>query len=222
MSGYLVIGLGRFGKSVARTLYNHNKTVLAIDINEDIVQQIIDDEIVNEAIVLDATIENDLKAVINDDFDTAFVCIGENIQASILITLILKELGIKTVVSKAKTKIQGKVLKKVGATSVVYPEEAMGEKIAIKIIQPNMTEHLKFSDKYGIFEFKTPESFEGKSLGELDLRNKYEMNIIGIKVGKEETNFTPKPSTIIEKDNMLLVIANYDKISLLSKLIEKV
>ena len=215
MSGYLVIGLGRFGKSVARTLYNYNKTVLAIDINEDIVQQIIDDEIVNEAIVLDATIEN-------DDFDTAFVCIGENIQASILITLILKELGIKTVVSKAKTKIQGKVLKKVGATSVVYPEEAMGEKIAIKIIQPNMTEHFKFSDKYGIFEFKTPESFEGKSLGELDLRNKYEMNIIGIKVGKEETNFTPKPSTIIEKDNMLLVIANYDKISLLSKLIEKV
>ena len=164
MEGYLIIGLGRFGKSIAKTLYNHNKTVLGLDIDEEIVQQVIDNEIISEAIVIDATNENELKKIIDDDFDTAFVCIG-------------KELGVKTVICKAKTKMQGKVLEKIGASSVVYPEEAMGEKIALNVLQSNITEYFKFSDKYGIFEFKAPKSFIGKNLMELDLRKKYGINI---------------------------------------------
>ena len=144
MEGYLIIGLGRFGKSIAKTLYNHNKTVLGLDIDEEIVQQVIDNEIISEAIVIDATNENELKKIIDDDFDTAFVCIGDNIQVSILVTLILKELGVKTVICKAKTKMQGKVLEKIGASSVVYPEEAMGEKIALNVLQSNIRK------KYGI------------------------------------------------------------------------
>lgn len=219
MSGYLVIGLGRFGKSVAQTLYNYNKRVLAIDINEEIVQQMTDGGIVNEAVILDASNEHDLKRVINDDFDTAFVCIGENIQASILVTLALKELKVETVICKAKTRMQGKVLEKIGASSVIYPEEDMGEKIAVKVMLPNITEHFKFSEEYGGFEFKAPEKFIGKNLIELDLRNKYEMNIIGIKKENENSNFIPKPITVIEKNDTLLVIVNYNKISVLDKLI---
>ena len=219
MEGYLIIGLGRFGKSIAKTLYNHNKTVLGLDIDEEIVQQVIDNEIISEAIVIDATNENELKKIIDDDFGTAFVCIGDNIQVSILVTLILKELGVKTVICKAKTKMQGKVLEKIGASSVVYPEEAMGEKIAFNVLQSNITEYFKFSDKYGIFEFKAPKSFIGKNLMELDLRKKYGINIIVIKSENKEINFTPNPLTVIEENDTLFAMAEQEKMSFLSNII---
>ena len=172
MEGYLVIGIGRFGKSVARTLYENNKTVLAIDENEEVIQQIIDNQLVGDAVVLNATDENALKKVINNDFDTAFVCIGTDIQSSILITVTLKELGIK------------------------------------KIMNPKLTDYFRFSEEYNIFEFEAPAEFIGKNLKELDLRNRYEMNIIGIKQGKENLNISPHSDTVIEKGNILLVITN--------------
>ena len=208
MEGYLVIGIGRFGKSVARTLYKNNKTVLAIDENEEVIQQIIDNQIVGNAVVLNATDENALKKVINNDFDTAFVCIGTDIQSSILITVTLKELGIKKIICKARTEKQGKVLEKIGADMVVYPEREMGETLAKKIMNPKLTDYFKFSEEYNIFEFEVPEEFIGKNLKELDLRNKYEMNIIGIKQGKEHMNISPNSETVIEKGNILLVITN--------------
>ena len=208
MEGYLVIGIGRFGKSVARTLYENNKTVLAIDENEEVIQQIIDNQIVGNAVVLNATDENALKKVINNDFDTAFVCIGTDIQSSILITVTLKELGIKKIICKARTGKQGKVLEKIGADMVVYPEREMGETLAKKIMNPKLTDYFKFSEEYNIFEFEVPEEFIGKNLKELDLRNKYEMNIIGIKQGKENLNISPHSDTVIEKGNILLVITN--------------
>ena len=211
MEGYLVIGIGRFGKSVARTLYENNKTVLAIDENEEVIQHIIDNQIVGNAVVLNATDENALKKVINNDFDTAFVCIGTDIQSSILITVTLKELGIKKIICKARTEKQGKVLEKIGADMVVYPEREMGETLAKKIMNPKLTDYFKFSEEYNIFEFEVPEEFIGKNLKELDLRNKYEMNIIGIKQGKEHMNISPNSETVIEKGNILLVITNNKK-----------
>ena len=114
MAGYLVIGLGTFGKSVAQTLYENGKMVLAIDQREERVQKVIDDEIASDAITLDVTDENSIRKVINDDFDTAFVCIGNNTQSSVFVTVILKEIGIKTVICKAKNELQGKILKKIG------------------------------------------------------------------------------------------------------------
>lgn len=219
MAGYLVIGLGRFGKSIAKTLYSHNKTVLGIDTNEEIVQQAIDNGVISEAIVIDATNESELKKIIDDDFDTAFVCIGNNIQASILVTLVLKELEIKTIICKAKTKMQGKVLQKVGASSVVYPEELMGEKIALSVLQSNITEYFKFSDEYGIFEFKAPKSFIGQNLIKLDLRKRYGINIIVIKPENKEINFTPNPSTVIEENDVLFAMAEQKKMSFLNNIV---
>lgn len=216
MAGYLVIGLGTFGRGITQTLYENGKMVLAIDQREDRVQKVIDDEIASDAITLDVTDENSIRKVINDDFDTAFVCIGDNTQSSVFVTVILKEMGIKTIICKAKNELQGKILKKIGATSVVYPEETMAKEIALGVIRPNITEHFKFSEKYRVFEIKAPKDFDGKNLIELNLRNKYEMNIIGIK-DEKELNIMPLPNTIIRENNVLLVIANIEKMMLFGK-----
>ena len=216
MAGYLVIGLGTFGRSVTQTLYENGKMVLAIDQREDRVQKAIDDEIASDAITLDVTDENSIRKVINDDFNTAFVCIGDNTQSSVFVTVILKEMGIKTIICKAKNELQGKILKKIGATSVVYPEETMAKETALGVIRPNITEHFKFSEKYRVFEIKAPKDFDGKNLIELNLRNKYEMNIIGIK-DEKELNIMPLPNTIIRENNVLLVIANIEKMMLFGK-----
>ena len=216
MAGYLVIGLGTFGRSIAQTLYENGKMVLAIDQQEERVQKVIDDEIASDAITLDVTDENSIKKVVNDDFNTAFVCIGKNTQSSVFITVILMEIGIKTIICKAKNELQGKILKKIGATSVVYPEETMAKETALGVIRPNITEHFKFSEKYRMFEIKAPKDFVGKNLIELNLRNKYEMNIIGIK-SKEELNIMPLPNTAISESDILLVIANIEKMALFWK-----
>ena len=216
MAGYLVIGLGTFGRSIAQTLYENGKMVLAIDQQEERVQKVIDDEIASDAITLDVTDENSIKKVVNDDFNTAFVCIGKNTQSSVFITVILKEIGIKTIICKAKNELQGKILKKIGATSVVYPEETMAKETALGVIRPDITEHFKFSEKYRMFEIKVPKDFVGKNLIELNLRNKYEMNIIGIK-SKEELNIMPLPNTAISESDILLVIANIEKMALFWK-----
>ena len=190
--------------------------VLAIDQMGERVQKVIDDEIVSDAITLDVTDENSIKKVVNDDFDTAFVCIGNNTQSSVFVTVILKEIGIKTIICKAKNELQGKILKKIGATSVVYPEETMAKETALGVIRPDITEHFKFSEKYRMFEIKAPKDFVGKNLIELNLRNKYEMNIIGIK-SKEELNIMPLPNTAISESDILLVIANIEKMALFWK-----
>ena len=216
MAGYLVIGLGTFGRSIAQTLYENGKMVLAIDQQEERVQKVIDYEIASDAITLDVTDENSIKKVVNDDFNTAFVCIGKNTQSSVFITVILKEIGIKTIICKAKNELQGKILKKIGATSVVYPEETMAKETALGVIRPNITEHFKFSEKYRMFEIKAPKDFVGKNLIELNLRNKYEMNIIGIK-SKEELNIMPLPNTAISESDILLVIANIETMALFWK-----
>ena len=216
MAGYLVIGLGTFGRSIAQTLYENGKMVLAIDQQEERVQKVIDDEIASDAITLDVTDENSIKKVVNDDFNTAFVCIGKNTQSSVFITVILKEIGIKTIICKAKNELQGKILKKIGATSVVYPEETMAKETALGVIRPNITEHFKFSEKYRMFEIKAPKDFVGKNLIELNLRNKYEMNSIGIK-SKEELNIMTLQNTAISESDILLVIANIEKMALFWK-----
>lgn len=217
MAGYLVIGLGAFGRSVARVLYQNGKTVLALDRNEEIVQKVVDDEIVSEAVAMDVTDENSIKKIISgDDFDTAFVCIGENMESSIFATVILKEMGIQTVICKSKSKMLGKILEKVGATTVIYPEETMGEKVAVSVLQPRITEHFKFSEKYRMFEINAPKEFVGKNLIELDLRNSYEMNIVGIK-DERELNIMPLPKTVIKAEDILLVIANTEKMEMFNR-----
>lgn len=218
MGNYVVIGLGRFGQSVAKTLYKNNQIVLGIDEKEEIVQSIVDNEYIEDAIILNATDEKSMKKIIKDNFDTAFVCIGHDLQASILVTLILKEMGLKKIICKAQNRIQGKVLEKIGADKVIYPEETMGETIAIQMLQPNITEYFKFSENYSIIEFEAKEEFINKSLIELDLRNKYEINVIGIKGENGEMSVNFKPQYIIENGDTLLALVNLEKFRKFNKI----
>ncbi len=205
---YLVIGLGRFGTSVAKTLYDAGEDVLAIDIDENLVQEAINNNIIDNAVTLDAEEERALKDIGAENFDVAFVCIGSNLQASIIITLILQEMGVKNIIAKAVTKSHGKVLGKIGATKVIYPEEYMGKRVALLAMEPNMIEHLRFSQDFLLVEVKAPSMFWNKSLMELGIRNNYNVNIVGIKKGNGTLDPSPKADSIIEKDDILLVITD--------------
>lgn len=206
MKNYLVIGLGKFGITVAKTLYDAGNFVLAIDSDADKVQRVLDEGLVEEAIALDATDENGLLNVAKDSFDAAFVCIGSSVQSSILVTLMLKEMNLKKIICKATTKIQGKVLEKVGATQIVYAEEFMGEKIAYTVMHPSINEYFNFSDGYCIYDINIPKKFIGKSLKELNLRGKYLINVIAIKDNKGNLDITPSPEYTFKENDTLIVL----------------
>ena len=217
MKSFLVIGLGEFGKSVAKTLYKNKSTVLAIDANEELIKQALNEGIIDDAVILDATDEIALKNVVKDDFDMAFVSVGDNIQASILITLHLKELGVKDIICKAVNHTQGRVLEKIGATQVVFPEESMGEKIAYSMLHPTIIEYFKFSEDYFIYEVKIPKSYIGKSLMELNLRHKYEINILAVKHSDGKMNVTPDPNIKLNKDDLLIILSRENVIDRVTK-----
>lgn len=207
MKQYLVIGLGRFGTSVAQTLYESNEEVLAIDSDEEIVQDCINENIVDNAIMADATDVKNLKDLGVSNYDIAFVCVGE-IEPSIMVTLNLKELGIKKIIAKAVSKSHGKVLAKIGATKVIYPEEYMGRRVAQLAMEPNLVEHLRFSSNFLLLEVKAPSIFIGKSILELDIRKKYNSNVVGIKKADQSFNPNPLATTVIEKGDVLLMITD--------------
>ena len=217
MKIFLVIGLGEFGKSVAKTLYSNNATVLVIDAKENLIKQALNEGIIEEAIILDATDEIALKKVVRDDFDTAFVSVGDNIQASILITLQLKELGVKNIICKAVNHTQEKVLYKIGATQVVFPEESMGEKVAYSVLRPTIIDYFKFAEDYFIYEVKVPKTYVGKSLMELNLRHKYEINILAVKHSDGKMDVTPDPNIKLNKDDLLIILSRENVIDRVTK-----
>lgn len=205
MRQYLVVGLGRFGSSVAETLYKSGESVLAIDIDEDRVQEAINKEIVDNAVEVDCTDEKSLADLGINNFDVAIVSIGSNIQASILITLTLKEMGIKRIVCKAVTKAHGNALSKIGADEIVFPETYMGKRVALQEMKPNMIEHLKFSENFVIVEVKAPKSFVGKDLLNLDFRKVYKANIIAIRNTAKNTVIIPSADSVIKNGDTLVV-----------------
>ena len=208
MKQFLVIGLGRFGSSVAETLYKAGENVLAIDSREEIVQEAINNDILDNVVEADATDEKSLRDLGVNNFDVAFVCIGSNIQASILITLVLKELGVKRVVAKAITKAHGKVLQKIGADEIVYPETFMGRRVAHAEMTSNVIEHLKLSDNFLIVEIQAPASFYKKTLVEIELRKKYKANIVAIKKANGHEDVSPAADSVIEEGDTLIVVTD--------------
>ena len=218
MKQYLVIGLGRFGTSVAKTLYEAGENILGIDVSEELVQDRINNNILKNAIIGDASDGKILKDIGAENFDVAFVCIGD-IEASVMIALNLKELGIKTIIAKAINKKHGKVLTKIGATEIVYPEEHMGKRIAELTMNTDIIEHLKFTDNFVLVEVKAPSIFWNNSLIKLDVRNKYNINIVGIKKAKGEFLPNPTANVIIEEGDILVIITDKKTVESFNKLI---
>lgn len=226
MKQFAVLGLGRLGASVAMTFAQRGHQVLAIDKEKEPVQQI--SEFVTKAVQLDATDEKALRAVGIENVDAAVVSTGSDLEASILITLILKEIGVKEIVVKAVSEEHSRVLEKVGATKVVFPERDMGIRIANNLISPQIIEHIGLSEKFSILEIPAPKEFIGRSLRKLDAREKHGINIIAIKkksydaaeggaVDEEEINASPQADDIIEEGNILVIIGSIENIEKLKK-----
>lgn len=208
MRQFGVIGLGRFGSSVAKTLSERGAQVLGIDLNQDVIQDA--QEYLTQAVQADATDEKALRAVGIDQVDVAIVGVGERLEASILITLNLRQIGIKEIIARAVTENHGKVLQRVGATRVIFPERDMGARLANSLISPKILEHIELSSEYSILEMTPPKEFIDKTLKELDIRAKYGLNVIAIKKailgGKEKIRLSPSAEDIVTKDDTLVVI----------------
>ncbi len=209
MKQFAVIGLGRFGASVAKTLTTMGYEVLAIDDDQNRVQEIVKE--VTHAIQADAKDEQALKALGIRNFDVVIVAIGQDIQASILVTVLLKELGVKCVVAKAQTELHGKVLYKVGADKVVFPERDMGARVAHSLVSSNVLDHIELSPDHSILEVVAPETLVGKTLKESALRAKFGVTVLAIKRGTEII-VSPSPDAPIQENDILVAIGENDKL----------
>ncbi|MDF2855616.1 MAG: potassium transporter Trk [Neobacillus sp.] len=202
---FAVIGLGRFGGSICRTLSDEGFDVLAIDENEERVNAFA--MIASHAAVGDTTDEAVLKSLGIRNFDHVIVAIGDNIQASILTTLILKELGVQHITVKAQNDYHEKVLLKIGADKVVHPERDMGRRIAHNMASSSVLDYLELSDEHSIVEIVANKKIGGHTIIDLDIRKKYGLNIVAIKRGLEII-VSPMANEEIRVNDVLIVIGN--------------
>jgi trk system potassium uptake protein len=200
---FAVIGMGRFGSSVAQSLSKLGFEVLAVDSSDTRIHSI--SHMVTHAVQADSTDEDALRAIGIRNFDVVVVAIGQDIQASIMTTLILKEMNVGTVIVKAQNDLHGKVLKKIGADKVIFPERDMGNRVAHHLISPNILDYIELSDDYSIVEIQVTSSMAGKSLRELDIRARYRCNVMGIKQGLK-MNIAPNAEDRLAETDILVVV----------------
>ncbi|MFJ3388514.1 potassium channel family protein [Lysinibacillus sp. NPDC086135] len=212
---YAVIGLGRFGVSVARKLYEAGHEVLGIDINEERVEDA--EQYVTHALVADTTEEKALNSIGIRNFDCVIVAIGIDMQSSILTVSLLKELGIKKIIAKALGKRHGQVLDKVGAEWVIYPERDMGERVANQLLSPNMLNYIELSKEYSIEEIMIPSKMAGHNLRNLDIRAKYNVSVIAI-VRDGNITILPSPDEIIKEKDILVMIGHRKDLTVFSNI----
>ena len=217
MKTFVVIGLGRFGTAVATELSALGHEVLAIDGREDSVQKVADQ--VTHAVTGDARDPAVLRAMGVRNYDCAIVAVGDDVGNSALITLNLKELGMREVICKAQSHVHRKVLEKIGADRVVFPEHEMGVKLAQGLSSSNVLNFIELSDDFGIVETSVPREWQGKTIVELNVRAKYKVNIIAVrKRGEEEFNVTPGPETLMEAGDAVVVLGRTEDVNRLQDL----
>ena len=215
---FVVIGLGRFGESVAKTLYGLGHDVLAIDMNEDMVQEISDS--VTHAVQMDATEESALRTLGLRNFDVAVVTIGSNIQASVMVTLLVKELGVKYIIAKGQSDLHAKVLYKIGADRVVLPEKDMGVRVAHNLVSASILDYIELSPDYSIMEMKALEEWNGKTLAELKLRSKYGINVMAIKKD-DDINISPNADEVISSDDIIVAIGSAEDLAKIEEIMAR-
>ena len=217
METFAVLGLGRFGSAVAKQLFNMGYEVLAVDRNMDKVNFMADH--VTQAVGGDVKDENVLKSIGISNYDCVIIAIG-NLSDSILTTLLVKEAGVKKVVCKALDYNHKKVLKKIGADSVIIPEHEIGIKTAVGLASKHLVDVIDLSDKYGIIDVGVPASWVGKGIGELNVRNKYGMNIIAIKNAGDDQKIiiTPGADYKFEKSDIIVFVGEIKTVNILNNL----
>lgn len=202
---FAVIGLGRFGSSVAQVLFDMGYEVLIMDENQERVQQL--NHLSTHAVQGDSTDEKALKELGIRNFDVVVVAIGADIQASILTTLVLKDMGVKKIVAKAQNERHGQVLYKIGADKVVYPEYDMGLRVAHNLISPNVLDFVELSNDYSVVELKVSRDMVEKTLVDIDVRARFGVNVIAIK-SHGEFNIAPSPNDFIKDQDVLIVLGH--------------
>lgn len=211
---FAVIGLGKFGASVARALAEMGHEVLAIDKDPDKIQHLADS--VTHAVQADATDEEALRAIGIRNVDVAVVTIGQDIRASILASLILKEIGIGLVVAKAADELHGRLLEKLGVDRVVYPERDMGIRLANSLASSNILEYIELSPDYGVAEIVATEDFANKTLRDLNLRARYGANVVAIRSG-DDVKVSPGADDRVHEGDILVVLGSTESLDMLKR-----
>ena len=207
---YIVIGCGRFGSSVAKKMCQLGNEVMVIDKDEDSIENIA--EQVTHTAIVDVTEERDLKSIGLGNFDVVIVAISSDIRASIMATIMAKEMGVPKIVCKAKDELQAKVLYKIGADKVVFPERDMGIRLAYNLASENILDQINLDPEYSIMEIVTPTNWVGNTIIELNLRAKYDITVLAVKT-TSGLKVMPSPNYKMQEKNILIIIGNTDKIS---------
>lgn len=215
MKSYIVIGLGRFGGSLARQLCMLGAEVLAVDVRSDLVQQVAND--VTHAVVGDAQDKEVLRSLGVRNFDCAIIAIGDDLAASVLITMNLKELEVPYIVCKAHDETHRKVLEKLGVDRVVIPEQEHAQRLARSLHSHNVLDYIELSEDYGILEVPAPKSWIGKTLKELNVRAKLGVNIIAVENNKN-TNVSPAADYQVQMGDVMVVLGDNYALKAVQKL----
>lgn len=220
---FAVIGLGRFGAAMATTLSQLGHEVIGIDGSDDRVNALADQ--VSQTVRLDATDERALRAAGIQDVDVAVVSIGENIEASLLVVTLLRELGIQQIVAKAVTPLHGRILEKLGVTRVVFPEREMAVRVAHSLVIPNVLDYIELSGDISIVEVPAPQEFVGKTLRDIGLRAKYGLTTIAIKRADAQgpggfRTLSPGPDDVVETGDILALLGSHERLGQLERLLK--
>lgn len=207
---FVVFGLGRFGKSVATTLAESGCNVLVVDSNQEKIQEVAD--LVTYAVKGDVTDAEMLGSLGLGNFDGAIIGIGGNLEASVMVTILAKEMGIPYVMAKAQNELHGKVLKKVGVDQVVFPEKETGIRLAHNLVMGNFFNAIELSSTFSIMELDVLREWDGHSLKDLNIRAKHNINVIGIKK-ENKLDINPAPDEKLSSDDVLIVIGENDSLN---------
>lgn len=211
---FLVVGLGRFGRSVAETLCEAGEEVLGVDRRMDLVEDMRDR--ITQAVQADAMEKDALVALGVQDFDVAFVTMASDIKASGTVTMLLKDLGVKYVIAKASDEFHGRMLEKLGADKILFPERDMGRRIAHNLVSGNIVDYLELSEDFSMAEILPEASWIGKSLKALDMRSRMGVNVVAIRNG-ETLNAMPDMNTVIRENDIMLVVASEESLNKLKR-----
>lgn len=211
---YAVLGLGSFGLSVALTIEEMGGEVLAVDSSYEKIQEVADQ--VSYAVRADVSDPEALKMLGNRNLDVAIIAIGENLEASIMAVMVSKEMGIPYVVAKAKTDLQARILKKVGADAIVRPEHDMGARTAKNLMSAGFADWIELSEDFSLVETAIPESWVGKTLAELHVREEYDINVVGL-IQDGEVQVTLNPYDPFPEKGVVILIGSNENLEFLNR-----
>ena len=209
MKSFLLIGIGRFGKHIAKTLYDLDFEVMAVDQHEERINDVL--PFVTSALIGNATNEEFLRSLGVSNYDACIVGIGNNFQSALEITSLLKDLGAKKVISRASREVEKKFLLRNGADEVVYPQKQMAIWTAIRTSNDHILDYVALDSEFNVYEIDIPDSWLGKTVGQLNIRREYHLNILAVKEsGKMNPAITP--DTLLDQGKTLLVLGTYEHV----------